>query len=65
MTSRRRAAIQALCLVALGLMLIWIFPRAARLAEMAARELRYLWWLTLMIGVGAGLIWGYGRKPRP
>ena len=39
--------------------------RAARLAEMAARELRYLWWLTLMIGVGAWLIWGYGRKPRP
>lgn len=65
MTSRRRAAIQALCLVALGLILIWIFPRAAGLAEMAARELRYLWWLTLMIGVGAWLIWGYGRKPRP
>ncbi len=58
MTSRRRAAIQALCLAAVGLMLIWFFPRAAR-------ELRYLWWLTLMIGVGAWLIWGYGRKPRP
>ena len=65
MTSRSRAAIQALCLVALGLLLIWIFPRATRFAEMAARELRYLWWLTLMIGVGAWLIWGYGRKPRP
>jgi hypothetical protein len=31
---------------------------------MAARELRYLWWLTLMIGVGAWLIWGIGRKPK-
>jgi len=41
-TSRRRAAIQALCLAAVGLMLIWFCPRAARLAEMAARELRYL-----------------------
>jgi hypothetical membrane protein len=64
MTSRSRAAIQALCLVALGLLLIGIFPRATRFAEMAARELRYLWWLTLMIGVGIWLIWGYGRKPK-
>ena len=64
MTSRSRAAIQALCLVALGLLLVGIFPRAARFAEMAARELRYLWWLTLMIGVGAWLIWGIGRKPK-
>jgi hypothetical protein len=31
---------------------------------MAARELRDLWWLTLMIGVGIWLIWGYGRKPK-
>jgi len=45
-------------------LLIGIFPRATRFAEMAARELRYLWWLTLMIGVGAWLIWGYGRKPK-
>jgi hypothetical protein len=64
MNSRRRAAIQALFLAALGLFLIWIFPNAAAFTEMAARELRYLWWLVLMIGVGAWLIWGYGRKPR-
>ena len=64
MTSRRRAALQALFLAALGLFLIWVFPRATAFAEMAARELRYLWWLVLMIGVGAWLIWGYGRKPR-
>jgi len=64
MNSRRRAVIQALFLAALGLFLIWIFPSAAAFTEMAARELRYLWWLVLMIGVGAWLIWGYGRKPR-
>jgi predicted membrane protein len=64
MTSRSRAAIQALCLVALGLLLVGIFPWAARFAEMAARELRYLWWLVVMIGVGAWLIWGIGRKPK-
>jgi hypothetical protein len=64
MTSRRRAAIQALFLAALGWFLSWIFPSAAAFTEMAARELRYLWWLVLMIGVGAWLIWGYGRKPK-
>ena len=64
MTSRRRATLQALFLAALGLLLIWIFPRATAFAEMAARELRHLWWLVLMIGVGAWLIWGYGRRPK-
>lgn len=64
MTSRRRATLQALFLAALGLLLIWIFPRATAFAEMAARELRYLWWLVLMIGIGAWLIWGYGRRPK-
>lgn len=64
MTSRRRAAIQALFLAGLGLCLIWIFPSAAAFTEMAAQELRYLWWLVLMIGVGVWLIWGYGRKPK-
>lgn len=64
MTSRRRAGLQALFLAALGVFLIYIFPRATAFAEMAARELRYLWWLVLMVGVGAWLIWGYGRKPK-
>jgi hypothetical protein len=64
MTSRRRAALQAVFLAALGLILIWVFPRATAFAEMAARELRYLWWLVLMIGIGAWLIWGYGRRPK-
>lgn len=64
MTSRRRAALQAVFLAGLGLFLIWVFPRATAFAEMAARELRYLWWLVLVIGVAAWLIWGYGRKPK-
>ena len=65
MTPRKRAFFQFLSLVIVGSALVFFFPRAAAFAEMAARELRYLWWLTLMIGVGAWLIWGYGRKPRP
>ena len=64
MSPRKRAALQALFLAVLGIFLIWVFPRAAAFAEMAARELRYLWWLVLMIGVGAWLIWGYGRRPK-
>ena len=39
MTSRSRAAIQALCLVALGMLLIGIFPRATRFAAWTSSTL--------------------------
>jgi hypothetical protein len=32
--------------------------------EMAARELRYLWWLVLLVALALWLIWGVGRKPK-
>jgi uncharacterized protein with PQ loop repeat len=31
---------------------------------MAARELRYLWWLILLIALAIWLIWGIRRKPK-
>ncbi len=45
MTPRKRAFFQFLSLVIVGSALVFFFPRAAAFAEMAARELRYLWWL--------------------
>ncbi len=45
-----------------GLMLL--FPRANAFMEMAARELRYFWWMILLVGLAIWLIWGVGRKPK-
>jgi threonine/homoserine efflux transporter RhtA len=41
-----------------------IFPGLLAFAELAARELRYLWWMVLCIALGLWLaLGGYTRKP--
>lgn len=65
MNPRLRAFLHVgLLLVVLGLLLL-IFPRAFGFVEMAARELRYLWWLVLIVLLAVWFIWGIGRKPKP
>lgn len=64
MTPRKRAATQLLVLLAVGALLFLIFPGTLRFVEAAARELRYLWWLVLLIALGVWLIWGAGRRPK-
>lgn len=64
MTPRKRAFFQFLSLVIVGFVLVFFFPRAAAFAEMAARELRYLWWIILLVALGVWLIWGVGRRPK-
>jgi hypothetical protein len=44
--------------------LVLIFPRAYAFVEQAARELRYFWWLVLLVALAIWLIWGIGRKPK-
>lgn len=63
MNPRLRAALQLglLVLVILGLMLL--FPSALGFAEIAARELRYLWWLILLVALAVWLIWAGRRQP--
>jgi hypothetical protein len=63
MNPRVRASLQIgfLILLVLGLMLI--FPRALGFVEMAARELRYFWWLILLVALAVWLIWA-GRRGR-
>jgi nitric oxide reductase large subunit len=65
MTQRSRAVAQIVVLVLVLCALFLLFPRAYAFAEMAARELRYLWWLILLLVLGVWLIWGIGRKPKP
>ena len=64
MTPRIRAFFQFGTLVVLALLLFFFFPRALAFAEMAARELRYLWWLVLLLALGIWLIWGVKRRPK-
>jgi hypothetical protein len=65
MTPRTRAFLQFGSLVLVGVLLFFFFPRAAAFAEMAAREIRYLWWIILLVALAIWLIWGVGRRPKP
>ena len=46
----------------LGLFLL--FPSALAFVEMAARELRYFWWLILLVALAIWLIWIGWRKSK-
>jgi len=65
MNPRLRALIQVSILLGLLVALVLIFPRAYAFVEMAARELRYFWWLILLVALAIWFIWGIGRKPKP
>jgi len=65
MNPRLRAGLQLLVLLTVGVILVLLFPPALRFVEGAARELRYLWWLVLLLALACWLIWGASRKPRP
>jgi hypothetical protein len=64
MNPRLRAVIQIAVLLLVVVALVLVFPRAFGFAEMAARELRYFWWLVLILALALWLIIGLGRKPR-
>jgi hypothetical protein len=51
-------AIAGILVVALCL----LFPRALAFAELAARQLRYFWWLVLIAAVGVYLAFFAGKK---
>lgn len=62
---RVKAGCQVLVLLTVLVALVLLFPPALAFVEMAARELRYLWWLILLVVLAVWLIWGIGRKPKP
>lgn len=64
MKPRTRAGLQLLVLLIVGAALMMIFPSALRFAEGAAREIRYLWWLILLVALAVWLIWGANRRPK-
>jgi len=64
MNPRLRAILQLAVLVLVIGSLVLLFPRAYAFVEMSARELRYFWWLILIIVLAGWLIFGLGRKRR-
>jgi len=64
MNPRVRAALQVGVLLAVIAVLFLLFPATLGFVELAARELRYLWWLILLIALAIWLVWGIKRKPK-
>ena len=56
MSPRLRAILQIAVLLAVVVALVMLFPRAYAFVEMAARELRYFWWLILLVALAIWLI---------
>lgn len=61
---RAKAGCQFLLLLVVLMVLVVLFKPAFAFVEMAARELRYFWWLILLVALAFWLIWGLGRKPK-
>ena len=53
-----------LILLLAAVVLILLFPRAYEFVALAARDLRYFWWLILLLALGVWLIWGLGSKKK-
>ena len=64
MNPRVRAALRWLVLIAVLVVLALLFKPVPAFVEMAALELRYFWWLILLVALAVWLIWGVGRKPK-
>lgn len=62
MNPRLIATLKLIVAVAVVLTLILIFPKALAFVEMGARELRYFWWMILLVLLAIWLIWGLGKK---
>ena len=64
MNPRLIAFLKLLVLLTVIVGLVLLFPAALKFVELAARELRYLWWLVLLLALAAWLIWGLGKKKK-
>lgn len=64
MNPRWRAFFQVVFLVVLVGLFLALFRPASEFLERAARELRYFWWIILLVALAIWLIWGIGRKRR-
>jgi hypothetical protein len=64
MNPRNIALLKIASLVVVVVALILIFPKALGFVEMGAREVRYLWWMILLLALAVWLIWGLGSRKK-
>jgi hypothetical protein len=64
MTTRARQVLAVLLVAAFFIGACLMFPRLLAFTERAARELRYFWWLILMLALGIWLAFFAGRRRR-
>jgi hypothetical protein len=64
MNPRYALVFKILAAIAMIVALVLLFPLAMGFVEVAARELRYFWWLILLVLFAVWLIWGLGRKKK-
>jgi hypothetical protein len=64
MNPRVRALVQVGLLLTVLIVLFLLFPSAFAFVQRATRELRYLWWLILLVALAVWLIWAGKRRPR-
>ena len=64
MNPRWIAFFKLVVLLIVLVVLLLLFQPAFRFVEMAALELRYFWWLVLVLALAAWLIWGLGSKKK-
>ena len=64
MSPQKIALLRIACLAVVVVALVLIFPKALAFVEMGAREVRYLWWMILLLALAVWLIWGLGSKKK-
>ncbi|HEX9047868.1 MAG TPA: hypothetical protein VF988_12660 [Verrucomicrobiae bacterium] len=64
MNPRYALALKVAGAIVLIVVLCVLFPPILEFVELAGRELRFLWWLVLILLFALWLIWGLGRKKR-
>ncbi len=64
MNPRWIAFFKIVALLIVVVVLILLFPPAYEFVGVAARDLRYLWWLVLLFALGVWLVWGLGSKKK-
>ena len=64
MNPRYAFAFKVIGVFVLVIILAFLFPPVMEFVEMAGRELRYFWWLVLLLALAVWLIWGLGSKKK-
>ncbi|MEW6303357.1 MAG: hypothetical protein AB1705_07805 [Verrucomicrobiota bacterium] len=59
-----KKSLGALIAISVAILLLILFPPALAFVELAARELRYLWWLILLVVFALWLIFGFGKRAK-